>query len=678
MLSKPAAVKRIGNQLQNLQETLENVSCPETLVFKVVVFIIFCSPNETKSSNTDQTTDILFRSLEEHFTTSDYNNLNIVLGKLSTNFQTESKDAENCQFIYDKIAEIEENIEIDTDSNEITANILSSIIVLAPTEISFCISQRNYPLRNEENIVFDTSAAKMALLVDQCLNATDHRIVTIPDFDRSNFNKLYQLGDYLNQQMSSRIHKYIGEVENFWPRFKNWISPSSGGVMVHGYSQQELRKILDSKLLFNFEFDWIFFSKSRITIFEAGLHFSKDEEKIIRHKLHQVFTKIIPAFQIILWFFLQHLLGKEKSAEKFADFINNHFSVVVFLADVNTHKVESLLSSVLSKPEMLDFDLNLIPESKLNLVHFVGNSSDDSENVEKFSRIRMKGNGSFTVETCNKIHFNTAEYSDLNCPTHSEERYMEPIRRALIGLFALGYLVCNEDQNPTIERLKQDPEDLDYRFQQDLKLFLKAKNRTIKETFRKALENFNLALSPQQLEILQEDPKILIVRGEPGCGKTILLLGKALEAALDENVDHIYFCTPENKDDLKKYVANFITQENFKDFYERKFSFLTNKNLLQELGRKTPKELRKSVLLMDEFYFDSGEDLEIDREKFFNFCISTFAHLRNCWITSIVVNYYWQWIEILPTYLPVEMFCVKPLNVQFRLVKKFVFGLLVC
>ena len=69
----------------------------------------------------------------------------------------------------------------------------------------------------------------------------------------------------------------------------------------------------------------------------------------------------------------------------------------------------------------------------------------------------------------------------------------------------------------------------------------------------------NFFISPQQQKILRMNKQFVVLAGQPGCGKTSLLLSKAEKEAENDDIDWIYFLTPKDKVPFIKYIEETVS-----------------------------------------------------------------------------------------------------------------------
>ena len=90
----------------------------------------------------------------------------------------------------------------------------------------------------------------------------------------------------------------------------------------------------------------------------------------------------------------------------------------------------------------------------------------------------------------------------------------------------------------------------------------------------------NIILSPQQHRILSENRKFLFIIGEPGTGKTALLLAKACSTVLhDQTIEFAFFCLPGEKTELVEFIKSFVENHACREILANKFRVIDMKSL---------------------------------------------------------------------------------------------------
>ena len=575
-----------------------------------------------------------------------------------------SKDDENChQFL--SPSKIKENIR-----NRILQNQSTGISFFnpkhAPQEKAFHFKIPPFKSDDGSLSVCLHDANSLAEFYDNYLNESTSKLITIPDFDRIESTKLYPKISSSNSPSKSQddckrtyyecpglplggLNGHIGEFDRFWPHFHIWF-PNSKGVLMHSYSRDQLLPLVENENIFNFEFDWLYWSENKILLFEVSMG------KKIGLKLEQVFERHFTVLRILLHFF-STLTSSKISEELFSKL----FAFVIFYADINHEQLQKQVEGAIkgSKKYWSNYEI-------LDSLYFVGNTTCQSKpnpfwKFDPIDRKTGKKTSSGKIVSCKM------EFLSL---TETEREFL----KSLACLFSIGYFTKQNIE--VLQPSLQTQDSLRSRFikcqQKYLNKFLKTRDMNAHtSTF---LHKLDVILSPQQFCIILDDPKILLCTAEAGSGKTQLLLAKALQGALDESVDTVYFCIPEPPDskkegdwkrkDLEEIVMDFF-KRNENDFGS-KFHMLSDGKLSNLLLKKTVAELKRTVLLIDEFHYGYESSFNLSRGDFRNLALKTFPYLKNCWLANVTLHYLVEANKQLSEFVPRELLCMRPLNVHYR------------
>ena len=433
------------------------------------------------------------------------------------------------------------------------------------------------------------------------------------------------------------LYDYVGEIEQFWPNFNNWFSNPTG-LLMHSFSQKELLPILQNRNIFSFQFDWLFWMEDKLIVFEVAMG-----EKPVGPKLEQLFTRHIPVMRTIF-----HSLNSSAAT---TDLVRTTFEkcvkYVIFFAGLDHLELLKRIPGAVKSCEKYKSNSKI-----LNNLYLVGMSNRNEKKIWKHD-INKK-----LLTSC-----------DIEPAGITDEE--KSLLKKTMSFFAMGYFTNKNDH--ILQPFHQSPETLRVRYidcqQRFLNEFLESSNDKTNEFLHK----LDIILSPQQFGIILDDPKILLCPAEAGSGKTQLLLAKALQSALDENVDGVYFCIPVPRNQgnwkrkqLKQIINDFVKRN--ENYFKSKFHLISDIDLKKFLS-KTVKDLQRSVLLVDEFQYNYEDALGIQKSEFRKLAFRTFPHFKNCWLANATLDYLVTTREKLYEFIPREMFIMRPLNVQYRSAK---------
>ena len=433
------------------------------------------------------------------------------------------------------------------------------------------------------------------------------------------------------------MYDYVGEIEQFWPNFNSWF-PNSKGLLMHSFSQKELLPVLQNRNIFSFEFDWLFWMEDKLIVFEVAM-----SKKPVGPKLEQLFTRHIPVVRTLFHF----LNSSAATADVVRSMLEKCVIYVIFFAGLNHQELLGRIPGAVKSCKKYKSNSKI-----LNNLYFVGMSN---KNEEKFWKYDI-----------NKKSLIPCDIQPANITDEAKG-----LLKKTMTFFAMGYFTNKNDD--IFQPFQQSPETLRVRYidcqQRFLNKFLENSNEKTKDFLHK----LDIILSPQQFGIILDDPKILLCPAEAGSGKTQLLLAKALQSALDENIDDVYFCipVPGNDENWKRNqlgkIVNDVVERNKNDF-KSKFHLISDTDLKIFLS-KPVENLHRSVLLVDEFQYNYEDAFGVQRSEFKNLALKTFPYFRNCWLANVTLHYHVNTSGYLYEFIPREMFIMRPLNVQYRSAK---------
>ena len=231
------------------------------------------------------------------------------------------------------------------------------------------------------------------------------------------------------------------------------------------------------------------------------------------------------------------------------------------------------------------------------------------------------------------------------------------------ALLALSFFV---NEKLEIEEFAKLPLTTDEKFLNDQQKFIKKES----ESQFLFLKQLNITLSPQQHRILTQNKKLLLLVGEPGAGKTVLLLAKAFVAATDPSIESIFYYAPAVKTALKEDVLKFVQYPEYEELFSKKFKYLSDEELFN-LESKSFRHLQETILLIDEIYFEAYDERKQKHganfsQNFFQLSQKVFPYLRNCWMANIVASGLSEDFEIMSKFFNHQFFSIQPLSVQYR------------
>ena len=397
----------------------------------------------------------------------------------------------------------------------------------------------------------------------------ESKLESIPSFNGMLDNMLYcytekgELGNFNDYSI------YLGEVRLFSELLLAKIEKSCG-VLIRGFSKKHLETIAtmpESSKIPNFEIDWLYLGKEHIVAFEVGLSENPEKAKqsSVSNKLKQCLTKIIPQMQFIIYSF-RSLYSTDNTS--FEDLLKNTLKVVMCLPNLKYDIFIAQITSI--KEEVTKIRANTCPSDLALLVaknwaqisnylsFLVSNSSSDD-------LVWLRINEHFNVVDCDSTIVELfdkqkdssesvlCKFDDVaisfgdsqSTPKHSFIDYVS---------------ACFVSATLSMSAFTSDPKtkialDVDERYQESFKVW---RNRNLVGNSDDH-PRFHFVLSPQQHQILlDEDNTHLIITGQPGSGKTLLLLAKCEQMASHQDIHRIFYIYNEDRCLFRKHLDTLI------------------------------------------------------------------------------------------------------------------------
>ncbi|XP_075253760.1 uncharacterized protein LOC142345554 isoform X4 [Convolutriloba macropyga] len=438
---------------------------------------------------------------------------------------------------------------------------------------------------------------------------------------------------------------YLGEVKLFSELLLAKIEKSCG-VLIRGFSNEHLKTIAtlpEYSKLPNFEIDWLYLGKEHIVAFEVGLSENPEKAKqsSVSNKLKQCLTKIIPQMQLIIHSFWS--LYSQNDTTSIGDLLKNTLKVVVCLPNIKHDIFESQITSI--KEEVTKTwhtncpsELALLVERNWaqvsnHLSFLVCNSSSND-------LVWLKINDQLNVVKCDKpidelfdrktdpsesvlCKFDDVEIDSDDSRWTLKHSFIDYVS-ACLACAALSMSAFISDQNMRIEKTALD---VNERYQ---KSFKKWRNKNFGENSDDHPQ-FNFVLSPQQHRILlDQNITHLILTGQPGTGKTLLLLAKCEQLASRKDIDTIFYFYDEDRRLFRKHLDSLVESNCSQELKSKlivegiaDFKHISSKiNKLKKRNRRN-----QSALMIDEMSLNIDDRM---KEYLSNF--------RCCWISSTEFN----------------------------------------
>ena len=475
-----------------------------------------------------------------------------------------SQDAQkNCSNLDLSIDFIRENnletkvlkcIKETTRQTKLVENLISHCINTIPQAEMYHLSKLKFNLLSKKHETFE-QIDEVIQLFDFYFPDRHQKLLSVPHFNRIEDHMLYA---YTNEGELGKFCDYagyLGEVRLFSEKLlANLKSPT--GILLKNFSNDHLNEILDFGFCATqqFEIDWLYLGAIYIVAFEVGMSENPQlPRSAICNKIEQTIEKTIPQMQMILYSLLVPYNEKRNQREKcsFDKLIQKMFKVIVFLPNIT---LDSLVTEFKLIRELCQSSKN---DKKLasgglqkikTILNVLKNKQQICSSVLFLVEDKGQSNGLKLVRLAE-----TLEIVDSDCSLEEffscTDSVQESLLKFLCSMFSFARLKSIENTNDKTVL------EVDDRYKLSRKKVSQEDNEQKAETSTGILSYSNFVLSPQQHRILSDNSKThLVITGQPGTGKTTLLLAKAEELARSEEVTKIHFFY----DKLKKLYGKFL------------------------------------------------------------------------------------------------------------------------
>ena len=437
----------------------------------------------------------------------------------------------------------------------------------------------------------------------------DEEICVFPDIDSTPGSILDKTSDrgFLNV---SQTDGFLGEEVDFMEKVVGRLTKPKG-LLIRRFRQNQLNAVLKTPYSLDFEIDWIFCSHTKI----YGIEVSRSDNpqnprSAVERKLISVFTKTMPKVCLILASLLYNV-DQNLDIERRTSLLDERFEFVIYFSNISAKEIKESLENCESDMKKAWKVLQTIPDKILQKLSIL--CPDDATLDQKAPVLYKLLNGgvSWKLEISN-VSLEKMFSGRPERISSSAETLNQKLVHFSSAILSFGFLV----QNFSIIRPQTRP--LDWHSKMALK----------EAVFP------SIILSPQQRKIVDLPHRFILLLGEPGTGKTLLLFAKALKAAEDPEVDHIVFFYPGTKTEFGKNVSHFVDQI---PLLRQKMKVVKIDNLDKLLNEVN---LKRAVILIDELYLDSDETYSQNDSRLLKETnlFSWFPSAKACWLTKTEIG----------------------------------------
>ena len=535
----------ISSQLSQLNLTFKNEKVDKIPIVILFIFIVQHPNKELENCNAilDQITK--FVSIQE------FEKLDILFRFLFKNKSSHPglDSKKERQKLKNLISVQKENLEIKKSIFE--------FLQVHDSEVNLQISTKKFKKIGSAEITL-ADFDEVVYLYKLYFPAKDHSLETLPSKMWETDSLLYKTGH--RGELLESSEGYFGEMKDFWENYVTKLS-NPVGLLIKSYSNAHVNAILHRPVFSNqLDIDWIYCGHKMILAIEIGrTNLPESPIYSICNKLEQVLGKILPstflALHAIFRSFPKNIRKKENEeySKTFWLFVRRSFRFVIFFPNLSAKSFKEVIQA---SREPLDkkarqktigyrkiFSLiSTAKQYRLSSILFLMHEDLHSTAKPK----------TFYVDKDLNISESRIQVTEV---FQAKVNYRNPkpkykLLEFVSGIFALSTLIKKEIFPSSADKTNtpRDQKNL-----QDQKVFLKQKNLVFNEFL-------DVVLSPQQHRILSENKRRVLIAGEPGSGKTSLLLAKAQIAAYDSKIEHILFAIPEEKTQFKDFLLDFVNK----------------------------------------------------------------------------------------------------------------------
>ena len=528
----------IINQLDMLAGKLQSHLRTSGPIIKINVDLLICLP---KTKNSGDKNDAFKKILSDELKLAhDYQNFL----QVETTFGDESN-------MISKVKKL--SSAKNRNGNEVNFLIDSILKLNTQIELIYTFTDENFRNLSYESCSFK-NVDKVKYLFDFYFPECREKLVTVPDINRILDNMLYQTNSEGILGHLSEYATYYGEVKLFVELLFSKLKKPTG-IFLRGFSQSHFASLLSPSSIktSDFEVDWLYLREDLIIPVEVGMSDTPQKPvQAIVNKITQCLKKIIPQFHLIIYsYFINFNKISKDESKNFSEIVRTFFKVVVFLPNVSFHAFCTslrLIKEAVENPDVrkanpaISIGFSLMIQNygyQLNTLTFLVLSNETSQNL-RLVKIDKKLN---VLDIGSSINDFFEPISANHCS------FLGYLR----SLLSLASLTAIED-NLTSERRVNTPLDVDERYRKSFSMW-RRKNKTDPSSR-------NFILSPQQHRLLAETHKThLFISGQPGTGKTALLLAKCEQMAPKEDVDSIFIIINSWDIILRRYIDEYIATQ---------------------------------------------------------------------------------------------------------------------
>ena len=423
------------------------------------------------------------------------------------------------------------NSEIAPESNQVLfRHFISSLIEIEQNfakqnshNTFYALSTEKFRSFNDQECSFQ-NVASIVKIFNNYFPSKHSKLELVPNLLQAFENLLYMTTDYGKLEHIAKYGAYMGEVRDFCHDFLSKLSKSNG-IFLKNFTETHFSTLLHNTAPqpIRFQIDWIFCGDV-IVGFEVG--YAEDPDKpttLIAKKIEQALTKIIPQMELIIHTFytsyLASSIGDDNTRDNdFAKFLETKFKFIIFITNIKLSTFKKTISSFKSalKNEKSAGKSTI----RTQVVNPVRNCADNSLNRLLFLA-EDQNNGLKLLKIDQNLDVVDSGLKVDELFQQKLDRKFEIVEYAS-ALFTLASL--NKVFDSQEENIKTDSKvsfEIEERYWDSFIEWNQKRNKCSSSSI-----GLQFILSPEQHRILSENKRFVAIVGEPGSGKTSLLLAQ--------------------------------------------------------------------------------------------------------------------------------------------------------
>ena len=568
-----AMSKSLKSQLENLDNNLQIDDSQEKIPVTILVIIVIKEPGKGKRENMMTSYSQMINWVKNEiveFSETNLANISVDLKHIGKNKKTLGIGCNKEQKIFREIVYGGARLALNNQGQK-----LKYFIKMYDEEIRLEVSTKKFKNLGGGDICL-SQFHEVLYLNKLYFPGKDTTLETLPDFLKIRDNLLDKTDGH--GYLKENYEGFVGEIQDFWVNVVSKI-PDPIGLLIKSYNDSKINSILD-QATFNcrFEIDWLYCGRTFLA-FEIGRTNNPTNPLwTVCNKFEQVLNKLMPTMFLMLTILYQSAMNcsdKSETKQDFWKFVIENFKFVIFFPNISVPVLKQIISDMnvtgnLKKAPILRQLKNVIESSgsgkleKLLLLAF-----EDPYTPDCAAKTFHFDSNLFLQESQETVQ---AMMQDKNRHLQTNNQNKQTcLMEYISGLVAFSCLIQKD-------LLPEDGENSPQPAEKCHPTLYEQKVNTVPENYNVNKDFLDVILSPQQHRILQENRRRVLIVGEPGSGKSALLLARAKQAAQDTNIQYILFSTPIGKSEYCEFLHLYVNKKGNEQL-KKKFRFVSAEDL---------------------------------------------------------------------------------------------------